>query len=365
MSSIPFEPSPGLVLAGESVAFTGRLSTLSRKQAHGLVTRLGGTPVDEVTARTTVLVVGGEGASQPERSHKLRKVREINGESPGRVRILDEEAFCRLAGVPTPSDLRRQYYALSDILAMYPTLREDQLRGLQKWQLIRPVVGTHTETYFAFPDLPIIKQVATELERGVSFRVILRALQASRDGQLAFDFRLDAEPAKIVRLAPLSTAPGVQVADTTAAERHFLAASALDDGDPAKQRDAASAYRRALDADPTLVPALVNLANIHYAREDLVEAEALYVRAISIAPGVFEAHFNLGNVFHDGGRLEEAERCYREALRLSPDYADGHFYLAVTLEKLGRSQEAKPHWRAYQRLAPDGEWVELAREFGE
>jgi tetratricopeptide (TPR) repeat protein len=347
------------------VAFTGKLSTLSRKQAHQLVTRLGGTPVDEVTARTTLLVVGSEGAGQPDRGHKLRKARLINGENPDRIRILDEDAFCRLTGLPAPSDLRQQYYALSDILAMYPTLREDQLRGLQKWQLIRAVAHTHTETYFAFPDLPIIRQVATELERGVKLGVILRALQASRHGQLTFDFRLDAEPARIVRLRPPSTPSDVSVADTTVAERYFLDASALDAGDPARQEDAARAYRRALEADPGLVPALVNLANIHYARGDLVEAEALYARAISIAPSVFEAHFNLGNVYHDVGRLDEAERCYHEALQLNPDYADGHFYLAVTLEKLGRSPDAKPHWRAYQRLAPDGEWVELAREFSE
>jgi tetratricopeptide (TPR) repeat protein len=354
-----------LILAGEFVAFTGKLSTLSRKQANELITRLGGTPVDAVSTRTTLLVVGSEGSSQPDRSHKLKKARLINDENPDRIRILDEDAFCRLTGLPAPSDLRQQYYALSDILAMYPTLREDQLRGLQKWQLIRPVVHTHTETYFAFPDLPIIRHVAAELERGVRLGVILRALQALRHGQLTFDFRLDAEPARIVRLAPPSIPPNVSVADTTAAERHFLAASALDGGDPARQEDAAREYRRALEADPTLVPALVNLANIHYAREDLVEAEALYVRAISIAPAVFEAHFNLGNVYHDVGRLDEAEHCYHEALRLNPDYADGHFYLAVTLEKLGRSPEAKPHWRAYQRLAPDGEWVELAREFSE
>jgi hypothetical protein len=37
----------------------------------------------------------------------------------------------------------------------------------------------------------------------------------------------------------------------------------------------------------------------------------------------------------------------------------------VTLEKLGRSPEARPHWRRYRDLSPDGEWVDLAREFGE
>ena len=39
--------------------------------------------------------------------------------------------------------------------------------------------------------------------------------------------------------------------------------------------------------------------------------------------------------------------------------------LAVTLEKAGKSQEARAHWRAYRQLAPEGEWVELAREFGD
>jgi hypothetical protein len=32
---------------------------------------------------------------------------------------------------------------------------------------------------------------------------------------------------------------------------------------------------------------------------------------------------------------------------------------------MGRSAEARQHWRAYQFLAPDGEWVDLAREFGD
>jgi tetratricopeptide (TPR) repeat protein len=113
------------------------------------------------------------------------------------------------------------------------------------------------------------------------------------------------------------------------------------------------------------VPALVNLANIHYARDQAIEAQALYERAISLDPECFEAHFNLGNILHDLRRYPEALVCYRDALALNPAYADAHFYLAVTLEKMGYSQDAKPHWRAYQQLAPDGEWVELAREFSE
>ena len=141
--------------------------------------------------------------------------------------------------------------------------------------------------------------------------------------------------------------------------------SLLDDGTPERQDEAAQAYRRALEEDADLVAALINLANIRYARDELAEAQALYERAILLDPNYFEAHFNLGNIHHDHAHYVEAEHCYLEALSLNSDYPDAHFYLAVTLEKMGRSMEARPHWRDYQALAPQGEWVELAREFSD
>lgn len=373
-------PSPDVArppFAGECVAFSGPLSSIGRKDARALVARLGGTVVDEVSARTTMLVVGaaraagtGENGAAAEadegKNQKIRRARAINAREPGRVRILPEEDFCRLAGVPSPSTLRRQWHTLQAILAMYPHLREDHLRYLQKWNLICPALRTDAETYFSFTDLTVIRQAHAELERGAPFRAVLRSLQASREGQLSFEFWLEAEPAKIIHLArPPVPHPGRPQVDPAVAEEFFRSASALDDGDPRKQPAASRAYRRALEVDPCLVPAIINLANLHYSQEHLPEAEALYERAIGIDPSVFEAHFNMGNVYHDLGRLEEARAAYEAALRLNPDYAGAHFYLAVTLEKLGRSQQARGHWRRYKELAPDGEWVQLASEFGE
>ena len=49
--------------------------------------------------------------------------------------------------------------------------------------------------------------------------------------------------------------------------------------------------------------ALINLANVHYSRDELVEAQALYERAIGLESDFFEAHFNLGNIYHDLGRF--------------------------------------------------------------
>jgi tetratricopeptide (TPR) repeat protein len=264
--------------------------------------------------------------------------------------------------------LKRQYYAMRDLLVRYQALREDHLRYLVKWGVIRPALRTNADTFFGFKDVAAIKQANDDIERGASFRAVVRALLALRNGQLAFDFRIDAAPAKILRLTrprpPVADTAPASAGDTVLAEEYFRAGSVLD-GDESKLDQAAAAYRKALEYDPYLVPALINLANIHYSRDELVEAQALYERAIGLEPDYFEAHFNLGNINHDLGHFPEAQACYREALRLNPSYADAHFYLAVTFEKMGLSQEAKPHWRAYQDFAPNGEWVELAKEFSE
>jgi tetratricopeptide (TPR) repeat protein len=307
----------------------------------------------------------------PEKSNKLRRAEELNAEQAGRIRILNEDQFCRLAGVATPDDLKRQYHSTRDLLARYRSVREDHLRCLMKCGLIRPVLRTNADTFYSFGDVSLIKQVSEALDQDVPFRGVVRGLLASRQGQLCLDFRLDASPAKILtlprRVEPprRPDLPREGERDTALAEEYFRMASALDDGDASKLADAAAAYRRALELDPYLVAALINLANIHYSRDELAEAQALYERAIGLESDFFEAHFNLGNIYHDLGRFAEALTCYQEALRLNPYYADTHFYLAVTFEKLGLSQDARPHWRSYQQLAPQGEWVELAREFSE
>ena len=257
------------------------------------------------------------------------------------------------------------------LLERYKHVREDQLRYMQKWGLIRPSHREHGEWFFSFAAVSIVRQADEAVAGGATFRSVLRNLLASRNGQLTLDFRLDPQHAKVLQLKRREPPPMAALMDPapvieeSSAAQYFAAASILDDGTPENFEEAASAYRRALEIDPYLVPALINLANIHYSRDEIAEAQALYERAIALEPDVFEAHFNLGNIFHDLGRYREAQGCYRDALKLNPTYADGHFYLAVTLEKNGQSQEARAHWKAYQQLAPNGEWVELAREFSD
>lgn len=287
-------------------------------------------------------------------------------------------------------------YGSRAIRDLYPGLRDDRLRYLERWGVIRPARVSGGERFYAFADLAALRHASAELARGVPFRSVVRDLRAIRQRQLAeapgaqlsFDFQpaREATPAKVIALT-VRPAPAVDPlapagADEAAfgpglgprpedpqrlarAAACFAEGASLDTGDPSRDDAAMAAYRQAAALDPTMTAALVNLANIHYARDRAIEAEALYEKALALEPASFEAQYNLGNVLHDSGRFEAAARCYRGALAIDPTYADAHFYLAVALEKLGCSADARPHWVAYRRLAPNGEWVELAREFSE
>ena len=261
-------------------------------------------------------------------------------------------------------------YTSRDVRSLYPAISDNHLRYLEKWGLVRAGAPRGDRVY-SFADLLTVKQAATELEQGTPLRVVLRSLLAERQGQLALDFQPghggDAPRAKVLSLAErkerrdalAASGPSGSIASCdisltayvggdpqrALAAKYFTEGSSLDDGDVRKMEDAASAYRKALVVDPDLVPAIVNLANIHYARDELIEAQALYERAIGLDPECFEAHFNLGNIHHDLGRFLRALGCYRAAVQLNPHYPDAHFYLAVTLEKTGQSPDAKMHWR--------------------
>ena len=255
----------------------------------------------------------------------------------------------------------------------FPSLRDDQLRSLAQWRLVQPT-REHGETWFSFADLATLREVHEALAQGTPLKAIVRQLLAARQGQLTlFEAATagadDGARVRVVTLAPRQPrsheATTGSPVDTSRAEEAFERATALD-GAPGQPTGAImQAYREALAFDPSLVPALINLGNLHYAEGHLPEAAALYEQAIRLTPDTFEGWFNLGHTHHDAGRFAEAVRCYARGLELSPESPEACFYLAVAFEKLGRSQDARPLWQQYQRLAPDGEWIALAREFGE
>ena len=86
---------------GEKIVFTGRLDTLSRKQAQDLVSALGGKPQAAVTKDTTILVVGKANTNlfqEDSRSLKMQKVEALQQEGRS-IRVLSEKAFLEQVSV--------------------------------------------------------------------------------------------------------------------------------------------------------------------------------------------------------------------------------------------------------------------------
>ena len=83
------------MLRGEKIVFTGKLDTLSRKQAQNLVSALGGKQQAAVTKDTTILVVGKATTNlfqEDPRSLKMQKVEALQQE--GRpICVLSEKTF--------------------------------------------------------------------------------------------------------------------------------------------------------------------------------------------------------------------------------------------------------------------------------
>jgi tetratricopeptide (TPR) repeat protein len=338
--------------AGERVAFAGRLGCLSRADAEALVRRLGGRVARGGTPSATLLIVGDEG--EPGRTRRRRAGGGFRRATRDGPRVLTEGEFCARAGIPSSADLRQRYHPLREIRARYPRLREDHIRYLERWGLIRPAEVTQADRWYAFGDLALLASIHASLEGGASFRAAVNERVAEREGQLALNLAPRTPGATVLPF------PGAEQSGD--AEGWFLRGAELESllgGAEAAE----GAYAAALRLDPDLVPALINLANLLYLRNELERAFALYRRAEALAgDAFFQIPFNLANIAYDREDYREARRLYERALELEPEYADAHVYLALTLEKLGLSARARPHWRAYCRLEPRGEWVKLARE---
>ena len=334
------------------VVFTGKLACLTRQAAQARVRELGGATADEVTQRTTLLVVGDQGFLS--KIDKSRKLRTAERRVP-RVQIISEEAFCRRAGLLTASDLKQTLYPLRDIRKLYPELREDRVRYLEAHGLVSARVKTNAERFYDFPTLLVLRHAHQALADGRPLRAVVGSVRAEHAGQLALDFAPRVTPARVMTFRR----PGGEPVESP--EAWFDRGFELDE-EPATRPEARRAYERALELDPKYVPALINLGNLHYAEGRSDEARACFERAIAQEPVNAKARFNLANVLHDRHEYQAALVLYRDAVALAPEFADAFFNLALTCEGLELVEEAQRHWRRYLDLEPMGEWAAIARE---
>jgi len=115
-------------------------------------------------------------------------------------------------------------------------------------------------------------------------------------------------------------------------------------------KDAERAYHLALDLDPKMADAHLNLGKLYHDAKEWQKAEAHYRSAAEHAPCDPEPHFNLGVLMEDLKRSSDAICAYGEAIRQDPAFADAHYNLGLLLESLGKKAAAIAHLRTARKL---------------
>jgi predicted O-linked N-acetylglucosamine transferase (SPINDLY family) len=120
-----------------------------------------------------------------------------------------------------------------------------------------------------------------------------------------------------------------------------------------RTEDAASAFKRVTELDPTYADGFSNLGATLKAQGKLDEAIAAYNKALSIKPDHADAYNNMGNALQEQGKLDEAIAAYNKALSIKPDYADAYYNMGAALQEQGKLDEAIAAYNKVLSIKPD------------
>jgi len=257
---------------------------------------------------------------------------------------------------------------------------EARLRGLARAGFLAPQRGPIGPLSFGFRDLLLLRTTKGLLESGVPMRRI-RRIWASLREQLADDLPLtsitiytdgeevvasdgsarwrpdsgqfllnfNASEIREIAVGGGNAAPrDAEQEPVATAEQWYEAGCELEASSPEQAREA---YQRALELDPAVADAHVNLGRQLHIAGELGRAEPHYREAVKLSPDDPTPHFNLGVLLEDLGRKEEAVLAYRQAILRDADFSDAHCNLGLLLESLGRRQEAVRHLMAAHQLS--------------
>lgn len=399
-TDFPLASSPAL--AGERVAFTGTLASMTHAQAAKLVEKHGGTATEHVSRQTTMLVIGEEGWPLDDDGHISVKLQQAQRwhDAGVELRLVNESDWLLLLGLTERREEIRRLHTPA-MLSQLLDVSVHVIRGWERAGLIRPVKKVYRLPYFDFQEVTSARRLSQLLAAGVPRREIEQSLS-----QLPAVQRGDQRPLEqleilarnahvVVRDAHGLLAPGTgqrlfdfeppeQPEDTPpspAAEAPpLIRLLPHRDRSPDPTRDcdwfvegcrryaegefneAATMLRLGLLQDPHNAEAHFHLAECLYRQDNVAGALERYYVAVEHDREYLEAWTQIGCLHRELGELESALDAFDLALEIHPEYPDAYFQKAETLAELGRLAEAAPYWRRYLGYDSRGPWAELARQ---
>ncbi|MCG8450312.1 MAG: tetratricopeptide repeat protein [Pirellulales bacterium] len=399
-------------LRGERIAFLGKLTGMTRREACNLVSQHGAEGVGDETATASIVVIGD---SQPDLPSVLQTLSDrmvhsqlIDEVAAGRIQLLHEsELWHRIGLVGEDADASEEIRKLYTP-AMLAELLKVPVTAVRRWHRQGTLVACRSVRrlpYFDFTEVAVARHLAVLYAAGCSLRVIDRKLAqlklslpdverplcdpsivirgrrlylrrgddlAEPGGQLLIDFdkpddqSLEEEAADSPMVLSISGEGIVQETAHAGGDQGLsilekLQQTALEWEDLGELERAAETYRTMLVANGPRADLHFALADLLYRSGELSAARERYYAAIELDEEYVEARANLGCVLVENDELELAVAAFEGALAFHPDYADVHYHLASALDRLSRRDEAELHWQTFLALAPENPWAEMAR----
>lgn len=258
---------------------------------------------------------------------------------------------------------------------------ENRVRRWTKESLLNPDRDARGRYHYSFQDLAFLRTAAALFEAGLSPNRVTRSLRLIREqlpeGKPLSAVRIFVTGKKVVVKDRLSSwepesrqgmldfdarevsrrvAPGIikrpaPVPETQTADDLYETGINLELAGQGEQ--ARDAYSAALEKNPGIVGARINLGRLLHVDGRLSDAESQYRAALEEDPENALAAFNLGVALEDQGKSESAIEAYRRALAIDGDYVDAHFNLSRLLETTGDHRGALRHLTRFKRLVEE------------
>jgi tetratricopeptide (TPR) repeat protein len=253
-------------------------------------------------------------------------------------------------------------------------LPDRRIRSFVRAGFLAPASNKTKTLQFTFQDLLFLKTAKSLLASRVPVKSILRILSSLKrqlpDEQHLSSLKIYADGRRVVvwdgkaRWQPDSgqflfnfdarsvlrtmklPAPKPVKADLPAGHWFNLAS----EFEATSKEEAERAYLKALELDPEMSDAHLNLGKLYHDAGMLEKSEAHYRAAVECSPHDAAPYFNLGVLLEDLKRPQEAARCYQEALDRDSDFADAHYNLGLLLESFGNKKDAFTHLRTARKL---------------
>ncbi len=390
-SRIPQAPA----LAGERLAFTGTLASMTHKEAHVRVVDWGGVAAEHLSRQTTMLVVGEEGwplEDDGNPSVKLQQAQRLQVEGVD-LRVVRESEWLGFVGL----DSRRAEIHKLCTPAMLSQMLGISVHKIRRWErlgLIQAVSHVCRLPYFDFQEAASARRLAELVDAGVPIKEIQRSLVRlesvvevgtrplaqleilgidrhllyrdkqgrlkTGDGQMLFEFE-SLSPAELFEPESL-VLPAEQPSNRSdwSAQDWFERGRRL--ADEGNGESAIEAFRMSLMQDFEDPEVHFHLAEALYRQGNTSGALERYHVAAELDHNFLEAWTQIGCILAESGELAAAVEAFDIALDLHPDYPDAHLHKAETLHQSGRTNEAVVHWRKYLEFDQTGPWAQAARE---